>query len=241
MRTNTPLTVAADKRPAALLLELCGVLYDDSCWRRWMLQLLTRMGVQTHYAAFFQVWEQEHFSRVCAGEVGYWEAMRDYLRCIGLTGGRVDEACAAGQSRRRQWERAIRPLPGVVKTLAALSRSGVPLAVVAHASFHEQAAAAKLAELGLDSYINGGVHSTSQLGNSGRYNERFARAAQQLALPPHRLAYVGCGRLPLEQAAGDGLACIAFNTDLAALGCPQLESFEELAEMTWAAPQRKAG
>ena len=116
MRAKTPF--AADSgSPAALLLELCGVLYDDSCWRRWMLQLLTRMGVQTHYAAFFQVWEQEHFSRVCAGEVGYWEAMRQYLCCIGLPGGRVDEACAAGQSRRRQWERVIRPLPGVVRTL----------------------------------------------------------------------------------------------------------------------------
>ena len=111
---------AADP-PAALLLELCGVLYDDSCWRRWMLQLLTRMGLQTHYAAFFQVWEQEHFNRVCAGEVGYWEAMRSLLRSVGLPPGRVDRSpCGTGSNANM----AVRYLDGRVKPGdAVISRS----------------------------------------------------------------------------------------------------------------------
>ena len=49
------------------------------------------------------------------------------------------------------------------------------------------------------------------------------------------------GRLPLDEAAEAGLQCVAFNTDLAQLPCPQLEAFDELAEMRWSEPRRRAG
>jgi hypothetical protein len=44
-----------------LVIDLCGVLYDNSEWKRWLLGLVTRMGLHTHYAPFFRVWEREFY------------------------------------------------------------------------------------------------------------------------------------------------------------------------------------
>ncbi|MCA9174005.1 MAG: HAD family hydrolase [Planctomycetales bacterium] len=239
--SGSPGSIASESPPAALLIELCGVLYDDSCWRRWMLQLLTRMGVSTQYAAFYQTWEQEHFGRVCAGEMDYWQGMRAFLRSVGMPPGLLNEACAAGQSRRKQWERSIRPLPTVVDTLRLLQQSDVPVAVIAHASFSRQTAQRKLRELGLIRHVTGGVHATADLGKAGRFGSRFRVATECLSLPPERIVYVGCGRLAIEQALDDGLRCFGFNTDLTTLPCELLDNFASLGELCALPARRLAG
>ena len=225
-----PSTTAAGATPAAVLIELCGVLYDDSCWRRWMLQLLSRMGLRTQYTAFFQTWEQEHFPRVCAGELTYWEGMREFLSAAGLSHGRVAEACAAGQSRRLQWERSIRPLPGVASTLRVLSERHTPIAVIAHASFDQDTAVKKLRQLGLLKLLDYGPLATSEIGRAGHYECRFQAAADCLGLAPERIAYVGCGLLPMLQAAEDGYQCFAFNSTLSNAPGRKLQSFSQLAQ-----------
>lgn len=237
LKSSTTFSFAplAGGTPAAVLVELCGVLYDDSCWRRWMLQLLARMGLRTQYKPFFQTWEQAHFPRVCSGELSYWDGMREFLQSAGLSHGCVAEACAAGQSRRLQWERTIRPLPGVEATLRQLSERRTPIAVIAHASFDQATAVKKLRQLGLLRFVDHGPLATAEIGRAGHYACRFQAAADCLGLPPERIAYVGCGLLPLLQAAEDGYHCFAFNSSLNKLPARKLRAFGQLAEITAAA------
>ena len=59
---------------SGLLLDVGGVLYDDSVWSRWLLKLLTRLGLHTHYTPFFRMWQREYCPRIKRGECDYWRA-----------------------------------------------------------------------------------------------------------------------------------------------------------------------
>ena len=63
---------------AAVWFDVCGVLYDDTAWRRWLLQLLSRMGLHTHYVSFYRVWDCEYRDDVAWGRLAYWDAMRSH-------------------------------------------------------------------------------------------------------------------------------------------------------------------
>ena len=78
-------------RPTALLFDLADVIYDASMWQRWLLQLLGRLGLHTHYRAFFRAFETEHLVEVYLGKREYWDALGDYLRAVGMTSGQIDE------------------------------------------------------------------------------------------------------------------------------------------------------
>ena len=81
---------------AGLLLDVGGVLYDDTVWLRWLLKLVTRLGLHTHYTPFFRVWQREYLQRITCGELEYWQALRLFLRSAGLSHGQIDEVEAAG-------------------------------------------------------------------------------------------------------------------------------------------------
>jgi len=65
---------------SGLLFDVGGVLYDDTVWSRWLLKLLTRLGLHTSYTPFFRVWQREYLQRVTCGELEYWQALRLFLR-----------------------------------------------------------------------------------------------------------------------------------------------------------------
>ena len=71
------------------------MLFDASLWRRWFLQLLSRMGLHTHYRAFYCVWERDYLTDVHCGRQDQWTALRDYLRSVGLEVPHIDEIIAA--------------------------------------------------------------------------------------------------------------------------------------------------
>ena len=84
----------------ALLFDVCGVFYDDTGWRRWLFRLVTKMGIDTHYEAFFALFDQDYLSGSVERDTDYWEALRSYLGDIGLARGTIDEVLAAGRPRR---------------------------------------------------------------------------------------------------------------------------------------------
>ena len=50
-----------------LLFDACNVLYDDTAWRRWLLRLLTRLGLRTEYAPFFRIFDHDYLDAVYRG------------------------------------------------------------------------------------------------------------------------------------------------------------------------------
>ena len=78
-----------------VLLDTCNVLYDDTVWRRWVLQLLTHLGLSTSYRCFFHVWERDFLGEVHCGRRDFWEAFEAFLRAVGLSRGQIEEVEAA--------------------------------------------------------------------------------------------------------------------------------------------------
>ena len=111
----------AKHRPTAMirevLFDLGGILYDDSAWRRWLLQLLGRMGLHTHYVSFYRVWDCEFQPEVWSGRSGFWPALKRFLVATGLTCGQAAEIEAGCRARFRNFEQDIRPFPSVAETL----------------------------------------------------------------------------------------------------------------------------
>ncbi|MHB8973466.1 MAG: HAD family hydrolase [Pirellulaceae bacterium] len=139
---------------SGLLLDMGGVLYDDSVWPRWLLKLVTRLGLHTHYTLFFRVWQREYGPRIKRGECNYWQAMREFLRSVGLTNGQIDEVEAAGHPRQREFETDIYPLPGVVNGLTRLQSLGIRLTVLSSGYLDTAGVEQQLDRLGLAGYFN---------------------------------------------------------------------------------------
>jgi hypothetical protein len=118
------------RRPHRLVIELEGILYDDSAWERWLFQLLTRFGVHSSFSRFRIVWRRDYFAQVTTGQTCIETALRQCLAALGLSGGQIHEACAAAVSRhRRDFEHPVL-FPGVTSALRGIAESGVRLAAV---------------------------------------------------------------------------------------------------------------
>src|SRR4051812_16775933 len=78
LRSTSPIALSA------LVLDLDHVLYDASPWQRWLLQLLNRIGLHTHYQVFFRAFERDHLQSVYCGQGDYWSALRAYLLATGM-------------------------------------------------------------------------------------------------------------------------------------------------------------
>jgi FMN phosphatase YigB (HAD superfamily) len=126
---------AADQPPvSALMIEMGGVLYDDTCWRRWLFQLLVHVGLQTSYETFYRLWDADYYDQVCRGQRKFWPSLESYLRACGLARGICDEVLVAARARRRGLEDEVRPLPAVRSTLTKINAMGVSLVAVSNSS-----------------------------------------------------------------------------------------------------------
>ncbi len=88
---------------------MCNILYDDTVWRRWVLMLLSRLGLSTNYCSFFRLWDREYLDEVHRGRREFRQAFASFLRCAGLSSGQIDEVEAASHARRRQLEAHMPP------------------------------------------------------------------------------------------------------------------------------------
>lgn len=226
---------------AGLLLDVAGVLYDDTIWSRWLFKLLTRIGLHTNYIPFFRVWEREFGPRIKRGEFDYWQALGAFLRSAGLSKGQIDEVEAAGHARQREFETNLLPLPGVVHSLTRLQRMGIQLTILSGGHLTAAQLADRLSRLGLARFV-GTVLTEMEL-NQARPNEScFDVAVAVSGLPREQLCYVGRSAPALAGATVAGLRTVAVNYDEDAEADVFLGHFEQLLDsLPWETVGVKVG
>lgn len=212
---------------SALLFDMDDVLYDATVWRRWLLRLLGNLGLHTHYAPFFHVWEHSYLGDVYCGQREYWDAFRDFLSAVGLSAGQIDEVTAASCARRRQFDRGLRAFPGVKSTLARLSASGMPLGILCNSSHSRTDLQRRLAQIGLANHFEF-VISSRDVKRRKPQPESYRLALQRFNLPSNRVGYVGHDAIELGGAAGEGMLAIAFNHGPDVEADVLMERFDEL-------------
>src|SRR5690348_9183710 len=109
--------LATKRLVRGLLFDMGDVLHDATLWRRWLFQLLGRIGLNARYRTLFRVWDEEFLGDVYRGRREYGEAFHAFLLSLGLSRGQIDEVQAASQARKRELELNVRPLPGVRDTV----------------------------------------------------------------------------------------------------------------------------
>ena len=231
--------VTAPRAIRGLLLEAGDILYDDTAWRRWLLRLLTRLGLRAEYGPFFRVFERDFLDDVHCGRRTFDDGMNAFLVSAGLSAGQADEACRALDSYRRRSEADFRPLIGVPETLAQLRSAGVTLGVLCNSERSGDVLHQRLLEL-LGNSPWTAVVSSWDLGYAMPSPACYRAALAAVKLPADDTAFVGRDATELRGAKRQGLATIAFNADSDARADVHLRRFEELLDITRFSPRRSA-
>ncbi len=189
-----------------VLFETDNVLYDATAWRRWLLSLLGRMGVKTHYDIFFGVWEAEFLIDVHRGACNHDAALRSYLRAVGLSSGQLDEVIAASAARRRELDASVVPQPGVRRTIASLH--GLRLGVLSNTEETALLHRRRLARLGLADHFDV-VLTSADLRCAMPERACFRAALDAMRLDAPQVAFVGHSIQSLTGAAAQGMPTVS--------------------------------
>ena len=219
-----------------LLFDMGDVLYDATGWRRWLLQLLARMGLHTHYRTLYHIWDEEFLADVYRGRREYQEAFQAFLLSIGLSRGQIDEVQAASQARKRDLEANARPLPGVRMTVPRLAAAGVSLGVLCDSEEDGDGLRAQLGRLGLGGYFST-VLSSIDLEYTKPSPVCYRAAIAAMELEPEEVAFVGHDGGELAGARAVGLHTVAFNYEPGAVADHYLTRFQELLDVVDARSQ----
>lgn len=210
-----------------LLFDMGDVLHDDTAWRRWLLQLLGRMGLRSRYRALFRLWDEEYLADVHAGRRRYAEALQSFLLAIGLSRAQIDEVQAASQARVRELDGTLRPLPGVRATIDRLLDRGLALGVLGDCDQPASALEGRLSRLGLAGRFRV-VLSSFDLGYAKPSPVGYKRALAAMDLMPDRALFVGHDAAGLAGARAIGMSTAAFNFEGTISAHHYLGRFEEL-------------
>ena len=232
-----PVIHAAGNRPArltgqirGLLFDMGNVLYDDTVWRRWVLKLLSHLGLHTNYHCFFRIWDRDYLNDVHRGRREFCEAFEAFLLSAGLSRGQIDEVEAACRTRRHQLEAGARPLPGVKTTLKLLHRSNLTLGVLSNSEHSAHALRQWLQRFAVGELFTT-VVSSIDLRRIMPDPACYLTAVKAMKLPAEQVAFVGHDTAELAGAAAVGMPAIAFNFDTDARADVYLTRFEELLEV----------
>jgi HAD superfamily hydrolase (TIGR01509 family) len=209
------------------LFGMGDVLYDDTLWRRWFLQLVRRLRVQTNYRAFWHVWDRDYLGDVYRGQRDFCEAFRAFLQAMGLSRAQTDELEVACQARRRQFDLTARPLPGVKTTLQRLHAQGTVLGVLSDSEHCSLVLQDQLIRFGLGGKF-AVVLSSIDLGKTKPDPFCYRTALRGMQLLPEEVAFVGRTALELGGAARVGMRTVAFNFEPDASADLFLARFEDL-------------
>lgn len=216
--------------PAGILFDMCNILFDDTVWRRWVLQLLSKMGLSTNYFSFFRLWDRDYVADVHTGRREFREAFESFLRCVGLSAGQIEEVEAASYARRRHLEKHTRPLPGVRNTLWRLHQAGFVMGLLCDSEHSAADLRGKMQRFGIEKLFPTLI-SSLDLRKCMPAPEIYLAAVAEMNIPPERVAFVGHDRVELAGAAAVGMATIAFNFDHDAQADVHIARFEELIEV----------
>lgn len=220
-----------------LMFDMGDVLYDATVWRRWLLQLLTRMGLHTTYRAFFHVWDTDFLDAVHRGEVDYQTAFTAFLRSAGLSRGQLDEVLAASQARKRELEANTRPMPGVLRTLTSLKTQGIVLSVLSDSESRSEQLSGVLEHLGLGGLFST-VVSSRDLGTTKPNPANYLKTLEAMGLPASDVAFVGHDAEELEGADAVGMRTFAYNYEPNVVADVYLDRFEQLLQHVGPVPVR---
>lgn len=213
-----------------LVFDMGDVLYDATVWRRWLLQLLHRMGLHTQYRAFYKVWDCDFLDDVHCGRREYGEAFQAFLLSSGLSRGQIDEVEAASQARKRTLEGNTRPFPGVRGTLERLHNAGMLLAVLSDSESRAEDLRSRMARLGIGRYFSATV-SSIDLERTKPDPACYLAALGELGLTAAQAAFVGHDIEELDGARAVGMRTLAFNYETGVTADRYLSRFEDLTQL----------
>jgi HAD superfamily hydrolase (TIGR01509 family) len=228
-----------------LLFDMGDVLYDATVWRRWLLQLLARMGMHAQYRSFYHLWDSDYLDAAHRGAIAYGDAFVAFLTAVGLTRGQIDEVEAASQIHKRELEGHTRPMPGVRTTIQRLHAAGIVLAVLSDSECTASVLQDRLAQLGLGGYFST-VISSFDLKQTKPHPVGYQTALAGMKLKADQVAFVGHDAQELTGAARAGMRTIAFNHEPGSVAGWYLDRFDGLCQIIpsqhklatfWEAPQ----
>ncbi|HEV3137605.1 MAG TPA: HAD family hydrolase [Pirellulales bacterium] len=220
----------AARHAVGLVFDLDDVLYDATLWRRWLLRLVASLGVRASYASFYRLWDREYLVDVHCARREYDEAFQSFLLASNLSWAQIDEVEAASRIQRENLELNVRPLPGVVKTIARLVDLGLPLVALADAPYPAARLSQRLDRLGLANRFKT-VLSSFDLEAAKPSAPCYQAALDALGLPAQDVTYVGHDAEDLEGAKAIGMRTVAFNYQRHARADFYLTRFEDLPAM----------
>jgi FMN phosphatase YigB (HAD superfamily) len=228
----------AQSSARAILLDLCGVLIDDTLWSRWLFQLVSRIGLHSHFDLFWRVWQQDYQQPVNHGRCDYWDALRSFLAASGLTRGQIDEVCHAAIARRRQLDESVRPFPGVKSTLHKLQSRGWKLGVIANSPRTTGEVRHRLETMGIATPFDL-VVSSRDLAQLSPSTCRYRQTTEAWQLPGEQIVFVSTRGYELEAASQAGMLPIAMPRPADCSSELAIEHLDELVqfvpgEQVWA-------
>lgn len=212
---------------AGLVFDAEDVLFDASTWQRWLIKLLSRLGLHTHYQSFFRVWQEEYLCDVHQGNRQYWDAMRTFLMSAGLAKGQIDEVIAAGRKRYELLQTPTLPMPGARETIAKLNALGVTLGILSDSDSPAPVVLQRLKKLGFGSPFRIAV-SSIDLGSCMPDPQNYQSVLSGMQLSPSEVAFIGHSRKELSGAAKLGMKTIAINFDKDVRADLYLQRFSDL-------------
>jgi len=213
-----------------LMFDFGGVLYDDTVWRRWLLRLLSHLGLHAHYRSFFHVLDHEYLVQVYTGRESFCDALSRFLRAAGLSRGQVSEVLAACQGRRRELEQSTRPLPGVRGTLVRLRGMGLVLGLLSDSELGGEELRERLDRFATPDTFRAVVSSTD-VGCTKPSALCYQRTLADMELPADAVAYVGHDPAELAGARRLGMATIAYNAPPETAADVAIDRFEQLSDV----------
>lgn len=212
-----------------VVFEPCGVLYDDSAWRRWLWQLAARMGMSSHYTPFFRVWDCEFQESVWSGQQDLWMALGQFLRSAGMSRPDIDEVIASCRAKFRRFDQDTRAFPDVRRTVRKLHASGIEVAVIAHVRAGAINIPQRLEQVGLSKLVT----RVLERGDVLPAESTDWQQASLKTLPGHPTswAFVGRQQTGLDLAHRLGLLTLAFNHDADTVADVYIEQFSQLGQL----------
>lgn len=212
----------------AVVFDMGDVLFDATAWRRSLLQLLRRMGLQAGYRSLFSLWDREYLDAVHRGEREYGEAFVAFLRDTGLTGGQIDEVLAASHRFKVQLESETQLFPGIRETLQELQAQGLRLGVLSDSESTSTSIRRRLHGFGISESFSS-IVSSIELKQTKPHPSCYLTALEQLRAEARKTVFVGHDSDELHGARRCAMKTIAFNYDRDAVADCRIGRFRDLA------------
>ena len=168
-----------------VVIDVPDVLYDATHWRRWLLQLVNRLGVGVGYAEFYRAWDAQLLD-VHRGRREFAEVLQTFLVGFGLSWAQIDEIEAASRIQRQNLEQNVRPLAGAIRALEGLTRLNLPMVAWADAPATSARLAERLERLLPQTQFHAALTSFD-LECTQPTADCYLAAIDALRLPPHQV------------------------------------------------------